>query len=159
MRNFERPDGQRVRNNPLRYIDGLLSILCFALLLVAGLWVLSMLCSGLRDPAWAIQDWKGWLKGEHRNLVDGIVGAILSPMPSANHTFQIMDKAFGSTGWDMRWLRLGIWAAPAAYVAIAHYRYEGTGPRVVAGVLTGLTWLTALGYPKLDRTGRGVASS
>lgn len=159
MTGQDRPPGSSPWNNPLRYLVGPISLLIFAALLLAGFFVLAVLCSGLRDPAMAIQNWKAWAKGGSLTLVDLIVGAVLAPMPSVNHTFQAMDKFFGGRGWDMRWLRIGLWIAPVAYVAVAHYRYEGTGPLVVAGVLTVLTWLTALGYPKLDSTGRVVASS
>ena len=51
------------------------------------------------------------------------------------------------------------WTTHAAYFAVAHYRYEGSGPLLVAAILSVLTWLAALGYPKLDKTGFAVASS
>ena len=54
---------------------------------------------------------------------------------------------------------MATWTTHAAYFAVAHYRYEGSGPLLVAAILSVLTWLAALGYPKLDKTGFAVASS
>lgn len=155
MRNWTAPDGEREIYNPLEPITGPISLVSFTGLLLGGLWVLAMLCSGLRDPAAAFDDWRGWLRGTHINVVDGIVGAILTPFPSANHTFQFMDWWFRKR-WDMRWLKVGMYLAPFAYFAVAHYRYEGRDPLLVAGFLAGLTWLVALGYPKIGPDGRGV---
>ena len=42
--------------------------------LLGGLWVLAMLCSGLRDPALAFADWRAWVSGKNINVVDGASG-------------------------------------------------------------------------------------
>lgn len=159
MRDWQTQQGRWFERGPMSPLGGPISILCFATLLVAGFLVLSVLCSGVRDPAAAIADWRTCFRGGHLTMVDLCVGAILTPFPSLNHTFQAMDWAWGPKAWDMRWLRIAVWIAPAAYFAVAHYRYEGSGSLIVAGVMTVLTWLAALGYPKLDKTGFAVASS
>lgn len=159
MRDWQTERGRWLQRGPLYPLGGPISVLSFFVLLVAGFLVLSVLCSAVRDPATAIGDWRAWIRGGSVTVVDLCVGAILSPLPSANHTFQWMDWAWGPKSWDMRWMRLAMWIAPAAYFAVAHYRYEGGGPMLVAGLLSALTWMAVLGYPRLDKTGFAVASS
>ena len=159
MRDWRTERGRWLQRGPLYPLGGPISVFSFFLLLIAGFLVLSVLCSGLRDPATAIADWKAWARGGSLTIVDLCVGAVLSPLPSVNHTFQWMDWVWGPQSWDMRWMRLAMWIAPAAYFAVAHYRYEGSGPLLVAAILSVLTWLAVLGYPKLDKTGFAVESS
>lgn len=130
-----------------------LAPLCYLALMTAGVTVLSIIFSGMRDPSWMSRDPSGWFLGGHRTALDWGVGLFISVMPSANHTFQIIDWLSG-TGrwrmWPMYWLMIALPVAAFFWTQVTH---AGMGPLLAWGALAAGSALTVLGFPKSEQPG------
>ena len=129
-------------------IGAVLAPLCYLALMAAGVTVLSIVFSGMRDPGFMSRNPEGWFFGRHRQALDWGVGLFISVMPSANHTFQIVDWLSGTGRWRMWPMYWTMIALPAAAWFWTEANHPGLGPLLAWGALAAGSALSLAGFPK-----------
>lgn len=137
-------------------LGAVLAPLCYLALMTAGVTVLSIVFSGMRDPAWMSRDPGGWFWGQHRTALDWGVGLFLSVMPSANHTFQIVDWLSGTGRWRMWPMYWVMVVLPLAAFFWTRETHPGTAPLLAWGALAAGSALSVAGFPKRELPAAGA---
>lgn len=132
-----------------------LAPVCYLLLMATGTAVLSIVLSGMRNPAWMSQDPGGWFRGGHVQALDLGVGLFISVLPSVNHTFQIIDWLAGKDRWRMWPMYWVMIALPVAAFFWTREQHPGTGPLLAWGALAAGSAFTVLGFPKAAKPADG----